>query len=114
MIVGASFSNDPEIAKQIKEDKKKIEAEELKKRWDIEGIFPECKAFFKKNTQYGMPESTQPIENWREGRRQRVYMDNGRNFLVYCKEGAVITLWEDQGEKGRVMIWDSKSRHKKQ
>jgi hypothetical protein len=74
-------------------------------------LLPEISAFLEQNNwtkDWGRVATIQEMPDWANGKRQRVNFsagDSGRSLLFYTKEGKVITIYEDQLEVGRVMVW---------
>ena len=59
----------------------------------------------------GKPLKAQEMPDWREGKRQRVDLDSGRNLLFYLKDGAVSAVYEDLPDSGRTKIWPGPDSH---
>ncbi len=61
------------------------------------GILPEISTFLQHHKEFGNPVGTQAMPDWASGKRQQVNFDSGRNLLFYVKNGAVMTVYEDDG-----------------
>lgn len=68
-------------------------------------LLPEIATFLSTNSDFGAATGTQPIPDWRFGKRQRVQFDTGRDLLFYVKDGAVMTVYEDTAASGRQIVW---------
>ena len=69
------------------------------------GLLPEIDAFLGQHSEFGEPLAPQAMPDWANGKRQRVTFDTGRNLLFYTKGGQVVTIYEDQKDGGRVVVW---------
>lgn len=68
-------------------------------------LLPEVATFLKEHTDFGRAVASETMPDWANGKRQRVNLDLGRSLVFYTKDGAVITVYENQTGDGQVKVW---------
>jgi hypothetical protein len=69
------------------------------------GLLPGVATFIGDHDEFGIPSEAESMPDWAQGERQRVAFSSGRSLLFYLKDGAVVTVYEDDAESGRVVVW---------